>query len=1264
MNYTGHGRIVRLRATLCVVALTASSPAGAHTIADLAPYHLAPGDHFTIELGGITLDPAGDVVVVRFTALGGGAPVDQSAESFTATEVGVRVPAGASPGQHDVEVLVDGTPNTGTDGRIWVRSLPFELIRQSSGQLPGQVDAGGADFKDSDFGDVDGDGFLDVFEAVSDDSGAANDDRLYINQLGKPAARDCAGTSFFCNETSDRFDQTPAGLDPNQRTYDADLVDLDLDGDLDLARGDAKDNVPVRLLINDGSGNFDDRTLDLLPALADVGGVSHWACEVDSGDADGDGRPDLLLCSWGSGNEQNALLLNRLHTTGEFVLANDSPCDPAAAGAHALCQQSDKNNRGCAFGFFDGDDDLDIIMPSVDDQGDVVLLHSGNVGGIPQYTVHADWVDGAAGPSLAGLNGDLKVADLDGDGDDDVAVTEPQAGASAVRRILWNDAGTRLVELAADRYPESGNDYDVSLGDLDRDGDIDLMFGNRYSELGPVLINKGGRDGQMRFDPPTSAEFWLTQSPGGVIPAGANVDFGLSVHPGDFDLDGDLDLLTGGFSRMGLWVSNLFQQPGQARDWVFILDKTRSMVDATRDFFEPAKNVLATFSVQRRDDDAVGFVTFEYQGPDPGNPNAPDDANKAQRVVEVGDEGFFTLADTIRAVPLGTCGGNCTPIGWGIKTGMEMAADAPVPDPDLPREQILVVATDGEQNQAPHPDEIIPDLPAHVRLYTIALGSDTDDRMLSALATNGGKFYFAGRSDDYTSVQSDLREVDDDIEGDATGKQPLLPLAELGWAKSLLAVLRESPIVTRALTPQPGLLAPEPSAAALAVASRRFLFLVDPADREVRFDVSWRNASRTAQMTVTDPRGGIVDPASDDRARLRRWTRALSMTVLDPLSGVWVVELAGGGDLGPLKATGMATSGLTLVGEPEHPRFDLGEALVAVATVLDRGEAVPGVRGEARCVSPAAAETLVKAQVAADGTLRFDCGAANQAGSWKVEVTAFGPPARPFVRTWQEAFFVAVPTPDELDLRSAELALDRSTLTAGGADTATATLRIRRRDGAPLAGATVRFLVRGGEPRGTVSDHGDGSYTQPIAAGPLIGRGEVMARVGIERLRNRAEFTIAPGPYDPARSGLEVIVGPKVLCTNQEGTYAVQVLALDAHDNPLTGAAVEIRQTAGRSVAWAGPVRELGPGVYERRFEVPRRPTRLGFGATVDGVDAGREPALDVFAPDSEEGKLMGCSDAPVPREPGGCLWWVLVVALFVALLALFLWWLLRRAGP
>ena len=587
-------------------------------------------------------------------------------------------------------------------------------------------------------------------------------------------------------------------------------------------------------------------------ADADVLGGGVLVDEVDVDDADGDGRPDLLLCNW-RGNKQMGLLINELDTSGAFELVNQVSCDPSDTSAHALCQARDQNNRGCAFGNFDGAGGIDIIMPTVDStQGDLVLLHTGNSGNVPQYSIQTGWVVSATGGTPVGeKNGDVKVVDLDGDGDDDVVVTAAQGGPSGRRRILWNDNNTRLVELSNARYPDTNNDYDASVADLDRDGDMDLMFGDRDSGFGPVLINKGGSNEFMRFDA-TGSNFWLTRSPGGIVPAPNTMNFGLSISPGDYNLDGDIDLLTAGFSRMGLWSSDLFQQAGQARDWVFILDKTRSMVSSSRDFFEPAKNVLATFSTQRAVDDAVGFVTFDYTGSDNNNPNAADNANKAQRVVEVGVEDINTLANTIRGTSLGACTGKCTAIGWAIKTGNDMAADAPVPDPDLPREQVLVLATDGQQNQAPHPDTIIPDLPAHVRLYTIALGSDTDDRMLSALATNGGKFFFAGRSDDYASVQSVLREVDNDIEADATGKQALLPLRDFQWATTLMPVLAESPIVTRALQ-RADLSFTGHTAVAGLPTRQAFLFSVDPADRQVRFTLSWRNTDRSVAMRVIDP---------------------------------------------------------------------------------------------------------------------------------------------------------------------------------------------------------------------------------------------------------------------------------------------------------------------------------------------------------------------------------------------------------------------------
>ena len=524
--------------------------------------------------------------------------------------------------------------------------------------------------------------------------------------------------------------------------------------------------------------------------------------------------------------------------------------------------------------------------------------------------------------------------------------------------------------------------------------------------------------------------------------------------------------------------------------------------------------------------------------------------------------------------------------------------------------------------------------------------------MLSALASNGGKFYFAGRSDDYTSVQSDLREVNNDIEGDATGKQPLLPISSLVWSSALTNVLAESPVIQRILK--------GPLASHFDVQRRgqRWFFLVDPADREVRFTLSWRNPDRIVAMRLVDPRGESVTIAGNDKVRERRWTRALATTVRDPLSGVWTVERIGGGDLGPIKATGMASSQLTLVGEAEHGLFYVGEQLVVNATLGDP-RPIAGVRGEARITSPSEQVFTVSVQADATGRLVFTSPAATETGTWRVEVTVFGPPSRPFVRFWTAGLHVAEPSPGELDLRNAELTIDPNRLPAGGSETATATLRLSQRDGNPLVGARVSFAVRGGVAVGAVTDHGNGSYSQQVAAGRYAGRGEVRARADLSMLPDRVGFEITAGAVDPAATGVEVIVGPGALCTNEPDPQIVQVVAVDAGGNGIAGAEVEIKQIAGSRVRWIGEVEDLGGGRYERSFTVARRPGTVRFAATIDGVEAARQPVLELFEAESGEGRLIGCEPGPIPDGPGCALWMILlaVLLLLLGVVVLVLWW-------
>ncbi|GAB4122979.1 MAG: VCBS repeat-containing protein [Wenzhouxiangellaceae bacterium] len=139
--------------------------------------------------------------------------------------------------------------------------------------------------READFGDIDGDGDLDILfanvQAFVDDADAQN--RLLRND----------GTGRFS-------DITASHLPPDQdRSFDGSLLDLDGDGDLDIITCNANRGseswiaaTPWRAYRNDGDGRFADATSELLPATAIGRGF-----DVQQADFNGDGLPDLYLSS-------------------------------------------------------------------------------------------------------------------------------------------------------------------------------------------------------------------------------------------------------------------------------------------------------------------------------------------------------------------------------------------------------------------------------------------------------------------------------------------------------------------------------------------------------------------------------------------------------------------------------------------------------------------------------------------------------------------------------------------------------------------------------------------------------------------------------------------------------------------------------------------------------------------------------------------------------------------------------------------------------
>ncbi len=390
----------------------------------------------------------------------------------------------------------------------WIFSFTAILNAQYFTKITtGSQSNDGGDSRSVNWIDYDNDGDLDLF--ISNGPAGMANNFLYKNN----------GNGTFTKITD-------ASVVNDKGSYDGSTwADYDNDGYIDVFT--ATWYGQLNSLHRQRGGLFEKVT------LPEIGRDKTYSETASWGDYDNDGFVDLYLAN-SAGNLANFLY----HNNGDGTFTK------AAAGTLVTDQAATRSVDWCDF---DNDGDLDLFVANEAGANEGLYWNNGN-GTFTAETSGAIVSDG-------GNSFGSSVADIDNDGDFDVLVVN---NANQNESLYLNNGNRTFTKVTTGPVVNSGG-YSVgsAFGDLDNDGDLDLMVTNAFAGTSAVnnfLFLNSGDGSFVKVDT-------------GVVATDLGWSYGVAF--GDYDRDGDLDIATG--NCFGAAQNNaLYRNEGNSNKWLAI----------------------------------------------------------------------------------------------------------------------------------------------------------------------------------------------------------------------------------------------------------------------------------------------------------------------------------------------------------------------------------------------------------------------------------------------------------------------------------------------------------------------------------------------------------------------------------------------------------------------------------------------------------------------------------------------------------------------